>query len=33
VGGGLAWLLETKKYSFLMISPKLYDILLIPSPH
>ncbi len=33
VGGGLAWLLGTKKYSFLMNSPKLYDILLIPSPH
>jgi hypothetical protein len=37
VGNTLAWLLETKKYSFLMISPKLYDIspffLLISSPH
>jgi hypothetical protein len=37
VGGGLAWLLETKKYRFSMISPNLYDILpfflLIPSPH
>jgi hypothetical protein len=37
VGGGLAWLLETKEYSFLLISPKLYDIspffLLILSPH
>ncbi len=37
VGGGLAWLFETKEYSFLMISPKLYDIspffLLILSPH
>jgi hypothetical protein len=37
VGGGLPWLLETKEYSFLMISPKLYDIspffLLILSPH
>jgi hypothetical protein len=37
VGGGLAWLLETKEYSFLMISPKLFDIspffLLISSPN
>jgi hypothetical protein len=37
VDGGLASLLDRKKYSFLMISSKLYDIspffLLIPSPH
>jgi hypothetical protein len=37
MGSGLAWLLETRKYSFLMISPKLYDIspffLLISSPN
>jgi hypothetical protein len=37
VGSPLAGFLETRKYSFLMISPKLYDIslffLLISSPH
>jgi hypothetical protein len=37
VGRPLAGFLETRKYSFLMISPKLYDFspffLLISSPH